>query len=41
MIRSMTSKEGNHDRARYYVHTGYSTAGVTQHPSLDPLLQKN
>ncbi len=33
VIRSMTSKEGNHDRARYYVHTGYARAGVTQHPS--------
>ncbi|HET6266291.1 MAG TPA: DUF1501 domain-containing protein, partial [Acidobacteriota bacterium] len=33
IVRSMNSKEGNHDRARYFVHTGYAPAGVTQHPS--------
>ena len=40
VIRSMTSKEGNHDRARYYVHTGYSPAGVTQHPSFGSVVAK-
>jgi hypothetical protein len=34
VIRSMSSKEGNHDRARYYVHTGYSPNPTIQHPSL-------
>ncbi|MEO8798146.1 MAG: DUF1501 domain-containing protein, partial [Polyangiaceae bacterium] len=34
VIRSMSSKEGNHDRARYYVHTGYSPNPTVQHPSL-------
>lgn len=40
VIRSMTSKEGNHDRARYYVHTGYARAGVTQHPSFGSVVAK-
>ncbi|HSE39410.1 MAG TPA: DUF1501 domain-containing protein [Acidobacteriota bacterium] len=40
IIRSMTSKEGNHDRARYYVHTGYVPAGVTQHPSFGSVVAK-
>lgn len=40
IIRSMTSKEGNHDRARYYVHAGYSPAGVTQHPSFGAIVAK-
>jgi uncharacterized protein (DUF1501 family) len=34
VIRSMSSKEGNHDRARYFVHTGYSPNPTIQHPSL-------
>ncbi|MGH7286342.1 MAG: DUF1501 domain-containing protein, partial [Polyangiaceae bacterium] len=34
LIRNMSSKEGNHDRARYYVHTGYSPNPTVQHPSL-------
>jgi hypothetical protein len=34
VIHSMSSKEGNHDRARYYVHTGYSPNPTIQHPSL-------
>jgi hypothetical protein len=33
VIRSMTSKEGNHQRARYYVHTGYPPTGTLKHPS--------
>jgi hypothetical protein len=40
IIRSMSSKEGNHDRARYYVHTGYAPAGVTQHPSFGSVVAK-
>lgn len=34
VIRSMTSKEGNHDRARYLAHTGYAPSVTLQHPSL-------
>jgi hypothetical protein len=30
----MTSKEGNHNRARYLVHTGYASQGSMKHPSL-------
>src|SRR5262249_32995599 len=32
-IRSMTSKEGNHGRATYLLHTGYSPSGGIVHPS--------
>ena len=34
VIRSMTSKEGNHDRAAYLMHTGYAPSTTLQHPSL-------
>jgi hypothetical protein len=34
VIRSMTSKEGNHDRAGYLLHTGYPPSTTLQHPSL-------
>ena len=37
VIRSLTSTEGNHDRARYLMHTGYAPAGNTPHPSLGAL----
>jgi hypothetical protein len=40
LIRTMTSREGNHDRARYYVHTGYVSAGVTQHPPFGAVVAK-
>lgn len=40
IIRSMTSREGNHDRARYFVHTGYVPAGVTQHPPFGAIVAK-
>lgn len=40
VIRSMTSREGNHDRARYFVHTGYVPAGVTQHPPFGAVIAK-
>src|SRR4051812_1678433 len=32
IIRSMTSKEGNHGRATYLLHTGYSPSGGIVHP---------
>jgi hypothetical protein len=40
LIRSMTSKEGNHDRAQYLLHTGYAPQGTVQHASLGSLIWK-
>lgn len=34
LIRSMTSREGNHQRAVYQLHTGYQPSGSIKHPSL-------
>jgi len=34
IIRSMTSKEGNHQRATYQMHTGYLPSGSVKHPGL-------
>jgi uncharacterized protein (DUF1501 family) len=34
IVRSMSSKEGNHGRAQYYVHTGYAPNATVVHPSL-------
>jgi uncharacterized protein (DUF1501 family) len=34
IVRSMSSKEGNHSRAQYYVHTGYAPSPTVAHPSL-------
>jgi len=34
LIRSMTNKEGNHQRASYQMHTGYIPSGSVKHPSL-------
>jgi hypothetical protein len=34
LIRGMTSKEGNHRRARYLMHTGYAPSPTVQHPSI-------
>ena len=33
LIRSMTSKEGNHQRATYQMHTGYLPTGTVKHPN--------
>src|SRR2546423_15402391 len=30
----MTSREGNHQRAQYLMHTGYAPSGSVAHPSL-------
>lgn len=38
IIRSLTSKEGDHERARYYVKTGYRPDPTTQHPALGAIL---
>lgn len=32
LIRSLTNKEGNHERAVYQVHTGYVPSGSVRHP---------
>lgn len=34
IIRTMTAKEGNHQRASYLLHTGYPPQGTVIHPSL-------
>jgi hypothetical protein len=34
VIRSMTSKEGNHGRATYLLHAGYSPSGGIVHPGI-------
>ncbi len=34
LIRSMTSKEGSHERGRYLLHTGYAPTGTVVHPSM-------
>jgi len=40
LIRSMTNKEGNHQRASYQVHTGYVPSGSVKHPSLGSAIAK-
>ncbi len=32
LIRSMTNREGNHQRATYQLHTGYAPTGSVKHP---------
>lgn len=34
IVRGMTSREGNHARAQYLLHTGYSPSPTVQHPAL-------
>lgn len=34
IVRSMTTKEGNHDRGQYLMHTGYAPSGTLKHPGL-------
>jgi hypothetical protein len=34
VVRTMTSKEGNHPRARYLLHTGYPPGGAVHHPGI-------
>jgi uncharacterized protein (DUF1501 family) len=38
IIRSMTSKEGNHGRATYLLHTGYAPSGGIVHPGFGSLV---
>lgn len=38
IIRSMTSKEGSHERATYEMHTGYKQLGSIAHPPMGSLI---
>jgi hypothetical protein len=38
VIRSMTSKEGNHGRATYLLHTGYAPSGGIVHPGFGSIV---
>jgi hypothetical protein len=38
LIRSLTAKEGNHDRARHLMHTSYAPAGGADHPGFGSLV---
>jgi hypothetical protein len=38
VIRSMVSKEGDHERGSYYLKTGYRPDPTTQHPSLGAIV---
>ncbi|GAC1334594.1 MAG: DUF1501 domain-containing protein [Isosphaeraceae bacterium] len=37
-IRSMTNREGNHQRATYQLHTGYAPSGTVKHPSFGSIV---
>jgi uncharacterized protein (DUF1501 family) len=38
VVRSVTSKEGNHQRARHLMHTGYPPQGGVDHPALGSIV---
>ena len=38
IIRSLTSKEGSHERATYEMHTGYKPLGSIAHPAMGSLI---
>jgi hypothetical protein len=40
VIRTLTSKEGNHNRASYLMHTSYPPTGVVKHPSFGAITAK-
>ncbi len=40
LIRSMTNREGSHQRATYQLHTGYLPAGSVKHPSFAAAVAK-
>ncbi len=40
LIRSMTNREGNHQRATYQLHTGYTPTASVKHPSFGSNLAK-
>jgi uncharacterized protein (DUF1501 family) len=39
-VRSMTGREGNHQRAQYLLHTGYQPAGSVKYPSFGSVTAK-
>jgi hypothetical protein len=40
LVRSMSTKEGDHSRATYYLRTGYLPQGPVQYPPIGSLLSK-
>jgi uncharacterized protein (DUF1501 family) len=40
LVRGLTSKEGNHQRAQYLLHTGYSPNPTVVHPALGAWVSK-
>ncbi len=40
LIRSLTNKEGNHQRAQYQLHTGYLPSGGLKHPHFGAAVAK-
>lgn len=40
IIRSMTAKEGNHQRAVYQAHTGYAPSGSVKYPSIGSIVSR-
>jgi hypothetical protein len=40
LVRSMTSKEGDHGLATFFAHTGYSSRGPIRYPSLGSVVAK-
>jgi hypothetical protein len=40
LIRTISSKEGNHNRASYLMHTSYPPIGVVKHPSFGGITAK-
>jgi hypothetical protein len=40
IVRSLTSKEGNHDRARHLMHTGYPPQGGVDHPAFGSMVSE-
>jgi hypothetical protein len=40
LVRSMTSREGDHNRATYYLRTGYRPQGQIQYPPLGALVSR-
>lgn len=40
VVRSLTAKEGNHQRAHYLLHTGYVPNPTVQHPSIGGWVSK-
>ncbi|HEY3250068.1 MAG TPA: DUF1501 domain-containing protein, partial [Ignavibacteria bacterium] len=40
LVRTLNSKEGNHNRASYLMHTSYPPVGVVKHPSFGGICAK-